>query len=262
MARNPPVHRVVSRRGGEAWLTVGRCIFCRATTAGFNTREHILPESLGGGEWAVLAPGLFCDGCQSRFGSHIEQQALADYPFTLLRIMLGVPTKKSRAPWTNTWQGRIAAGSQRGQLIYEPAPPFEASTLTGEKTSMRLLAHSLKPSFVGRFLLKMAIETVAQTSAEQVFTAKYDAARIYALTGQKSDRWWFVQKEDLTALSRHLAGESIAFGDPAVALEVIDLEEGHEVFHLHLAYLDMFVPITAGITPEGFREPEFQVIWL
>ncbi len=61
----------------------------------FNTKEHILPDSLGGGDWAILPEGLFCDNCQNIFGSSIEQQALADYPFVNFRTLLGIPTKSS-----------------------------------------------------------------------------------------------------------------------------------------------------------------------
>ena len=69
-----------------------KCIFCKLTTGPFTTREHILPESLGGGDWAILPSGLLCDECQNRFGSSIEQQALIDYPFSFFRVFLGIPT--------------------------------------------------------------------------------------------------------------------------------------------------------------------------
>ena len=37
---------------------MSRCIFCKNSSARFTTREHILPESLGGGDWAVLPDGI------------------------------------------------------------------------------------------------------------------------------------------------------------------------------------------------------------
>ena len=74
---------------------MGHCIFCRTTNGPFTTREHILPESLGGNDWAILPEGMFCDSCQNRFGSHVEQLALGDYPFSFLRVFLGIPTKRA-----------------------------------------------------------------------------------------------------------------------------------------------------------------------
>ncbi len=140
---------------------MGRCIFCKKDAMRFTTREHILPESLGGGDWAVLPGGLFCDECQNRFGSEVEQQALGDYPFSFLRVFLGVPTKKLKPPWFTSWEGTIRASLQPGTISYDPAPPFEKATVEGRKTVMRLLAQPLKPHMVCRFLLKMGIEVVA-----------------------------------------------------------------------------------------------------
>jgi len=51
-----------------------KCIFCLTTDKTlFNTKEHMLPESLGGNDWAIFPDGLFCDNCQNKFGSTIEQ---------------------------------------------------------------------------------------------------------------------------------------------------------------------------------------------
>ena len=141
---------------------MGKCIFCRSTHSGFNTREHILPESLGGGEWALLPAGLLCDRCQNRFGSHIEQQALADYPFLFFRVFLGVPTKKGSAPWLNSCEGTLRGNLHPGRVGYDPSDaPFEAATVEGQKTQLRLIAHPQKPQFVCRPLLKMGLEVVA-----------------------------------------------------------------------------------------------------
>ena len=107
----------------------------------FSTREHILPESLGGGDWAILPPGLFCDSCQNRFGSSIEQQALGDYPFTFLRTFLCIPTKKRKAPWFDSLGGSGLRPVPPWQHFgYDPAPHFAPAFTDGSKTQMRLLA--------------------------------------------------------------------------------------------------------------------------
>ena len=239
-----------------------RCIFCKNSPARFTTREHILPESLGGGDWAVLPDGIYCDECQNRFGSEIEQQALADYPFSFFRVFLGIPTKKGKTPWFNSWEGTIRASLQPGKFGYDPAPPFETATTDGTKKQIRLLAHPMKPHMVCRFLIKMGIEVVAADNVVDVFKAKFDSARQYALTGDKTDAWWYIQVERMNEASHILTkGVSESEWFQNVKLEVIRLEEEQEMFHLRLLFLDLFTPLTESVQPEieGMEEPEFRL---
>ena len=242
-----------------------RCIFCTSTSVPFTTREHILPESLGGGEWALLREGLFCDSCQNRFGSNIEQQALSDYPFSFLRVFLGIPTKKNKAPWFKNWEGTICAGTHPGAVGYNPAPVFEKATLEGSKTQIRLLAHPSKPEMICRFLLKMGLEVVASNSSQDVFCQKFDKARRFALTGNKQGKWWYLQRERVNEAS-HYFTKGITSDEWAknVKLEVVKLEGEQEIFHLAISYIDMLVPLTSMITPqfEGLEEPDFRLFWV
>ncbi|MDX6696063.1 MAG: hypothetical protein QOF02_3666 [Blastocatellia bacterium] len=240
-----------------------KCIFCKSISGPFNTREHILPESLGGGDWAILPGGLFCDHCQNRFGSSIEQQALADYPFSLFRVLMGIPTKKGKAPWLKSWEGIITGDPQLGVLGYEPSPIFKDAVEERRKTEMRILAHPLKPAMVCRTLLKMGVEIVAADGSNAVFDSKFDAARTYALLGQKKGSWWYLQHEDITAISRYLK-EGITLEEYAakIELETILIEDTAEVFHLKLLYLDLFTPLDPRIQPppEGsLQEPEYRL---
>ncbi len=242
-----------------------RCIFCRQTNNPFTTVEHILPESIGGGDWATLPEGLFCDVCQNRFGSEIEQQAIGDYPFSFFRTFLGIPTKKGKAPWFNSWEGVVRASLSPGTFGYDPSPPFEQSTLSGNKTQIRLLAHPLKPNMICRFLIKMGIEVVANDNPTDVFNAKFDAARNYALTGDKSASWWYFQSEDITSASRYFTqGVPTKEWSDNCRLEVILLDSGAEIFHLKILYLDMFVPLVEGVQPEldALPEPEYRLFWI
>ena len=134
----------------------------------------------------MLPDGLFCDSCQNRFGSEIEQQALGDYPFSFLRAFVGIPTKKGKAPWFSSWEGIIRASPDPGTIGYDPAPAFEKAACEGRKTLFVLPAHPLKPDMVCRFLLKMAIEVVASDNNQDVFYPKFDEARRFALTGQET----------------------------------------------------------------------------
>jgi hypothetical protein len=240
-----------------------KCIFCKSDAGGFSTREHILPESLGGGYWALLPDGLFCDGCQNRFGSEIEQQALADYPFSFLRVFLGIPTKKRKAPWFESWEGKVRAALAPGRIGYDPAPQFEAALEHGHKSQLRLIAHPVRPQMICRTLVKMGIEVVANDDKLDVFHERYDAARVFALEGRKSAEWWYLQREDMHTASRFITrGVSPREWQEGVRLSVSTLAEDAEVFHLHLLYLDLMVPLDPRIQAppiDELPEPEYRL---
>ena len=244
---------------------MARCVFCRTTSGPFSTREHVLPESLGGGNWAVLPDGLFCDSCQNKFGSEIEQQALGDYPFSFFRVFQGIPTKKGKPPWLESWEGIVRASLQPGTIGYNPAPVFEQAALEGKKTQIRLLAHPLKPDMICRFLLKMGIEVVAWDNEQDVFCSKFDEARRFALSGEKTGKWWYLQRERMNMAS-HCFTQGITTHEWAdnVKLEVAKLDGEQEMFHLSLLYLDILIPLTSMITPqfEGLEEPEYRLFWV
>lgn len=238
-----------------------RCIFCKSTAAPFSTREHILPESLGGGDWAILPDGLFCDGCQNHFGSSIEQQALEDYPFSFFRVFLGIPTKKLKAPWFSSWEGVLRASPYAGHVGYDPSPQFERAVADGRKTQMRLIAHPGKPDMVCRALLKMGIEVVAADDQSAVFDGKFDAAREYALRGTKSGDWWYLQHEDMQLVNRYTSHpvSPYEWGEN-VQLSVVEIEDSAEVFHLKLMWMDLFTPLEARVRPPtDMPEPEYRV---
>jgi len=172
---------------------MAQCIFCKSTSIPFTTREHVLSESLGGGDWAILPEGLFCDSCQNKFDSEIEQQALSDYSFSFLRAFLSIPTKKGKAPWFKSWEGTIHSSLNPGTFIYEPTQYFEKEFREGKKTQFRLLAHPLKPEMICRFLLKMGIETVAWDNSKDMFESKFDESRYFAITGEKLGKWWYLR---------------------------------------------------------------------
>jgi hypothetical protein len=241
---------------------MSRCIFCKNDSGTFTSRVHILPESLGGGDWAVLPEGLYCDACQNRFGSEIEQQALGDYPFSFFRVFIGIPTKKRKAPWFKSWEGIIRSSLQPGTFGYDPAPVFENAVMEEKKTQIRLLAHPMKPYMICRFLIKMGIEVVAADNTSDVFQAKFDAARHYALTGEKTQAWWYLQVERMQEASSFITqGVSVSDWFQNIKLEVLRLEKEEEMFHLKLLYLDLFTPLTGAVKSEmdGMEEPEFRL---
>jgi HNH endonuclease len=240
---------------------MNRCIFCLTTDGPFRTREHVLPESLGGGDWAILPPGLLCDSCQNRFGSAIEQQALADYPFSLLRVFLGIPTKKGKPPWLECWEGRFQSGFHPGVVAYDPAPYFSSALMEGQKTQVRILAEPQKPDFICRTLLKMGLEFVATRQRDDVFCDRFDEARSYALRGIKTSPWWYFQLEDLESHRRVLQGCPIP-SDLEMGLDTLEIEDHAEVFRLKPFHLIMLCPLESRIMPpsmDEFEEPKHRL---
>lgn len=243
-----------------------KCVFCKSTVGPFKTREHILPESLGGGEWAILPDGLFCDSCQNIFGSTIEQQALDDYPFIQLRVIQSIPTKKGKQPWLKFGEGIIIASSNPNIIQYEPSEHFIESLSIGNKSQIRMIAQPKKPDMICRFLLKMALEVIAKDNIKQVFKPKYDKARKFALAGEKTGDWWYLQREDINSLNNLIKTreDKSEWIDP-FKLEVVTFKNGAEIFHLKTLYLDMFTPLEPRIIPDfndSLKEPEFRTFFV
>jgi len=212
----------------------------------FNTKEHILPESLGGGNWAILPDGLYCDKCQNIFGSSIEQQALADYPFINLRTLLGIPTKKNKAPWFDYMEGRLHSAGEPGRIIYIPNEYFRKSFAKGRKTLTIIPAMTRKSNMVLRTLLKIGLETIAGDNGEnKVFEERFDPARVYALTGQKKYDWSYLQIEHTDKLNLYIKG--IAADEEPFFMDIYDYDKEQEYMHLRVLYLDFFVPLIENV---------------
>ena len=246
-----------------------KCIFCLTTdTTIFNTKEHIIPESLGSGDWAILPKGLFCDRCQNIFGSSIEQQALSVYPFSNFRTFFGIPTKKGKAPWFSFWEGKIHSGGSLGKIIFEPNDFFKKSFESGQKTLSIIPAIPEKSDMVLRTLLKIGLETFAAdlTTKDKVFDSKFNSARKYALTGEKDSKWMYILNEDIEKLNIFLKGVT-----EKVWVEnfFVDVHEEGELIYLHLKllYIDFITPLVENVEMEEYfiktlKEPKARVIFV
>lgn len=241
---------------------MAKCIFCLIENElEFNTKEHILPESLGGGDWAILPEGLYCDKCQNLFGSTIEQQALADYPFINLRTLIGIPTKKGKAPWFKYWEGNLHSAGQPGRIVYEPNPIFKSAFESGQKTLTIIPAMTKKPHMVLRTLLKIGLETIAANDVDEVFKSKYDAARNYAVKGTKDYPWFYIQYEDNEMLQKYL--QAIQWPDHHCYMDVHYINAELTILHLRVYYLQFMVPLVENVIMDKnhpFNEPHERVV--
>jgi hypothetical protein len=226
-----------------------KCIFCKETGGPFGTVEHAVPESLGGGDWSVLPPGLVCDGCQKYFGAKIERDALSDAPFHMIRTLLSLPTKKGNAPWfEDPLEGALLAAGRPGQVHYMPSAHIASVEV---KTVMRFLAAPRNPRIVCRFLLKMGLEAVAFNSPDKALHTRYDAARAFARRGSPGTKWWYVEVNDPEALSRWFGGGLSPIDESLVELSVNEPVPGAEVSLFKLGPAAFIVPLLPNIYPDA-----------
>lgn len=246
-----------------------KCIFCFNTNPHeFNTKEHIIPESLGSGDWAILHPGMFCDKCQNIFGSAIEQQALSAYPLNNFRTFFAIPTKKKKAPWFSYWEGKISSGGRPGTFIYEPNSYFERAFRNGTKIHTIIPAMPEKTDFLLRTLLKIGLETFAAdlTTNDEIFDKKFDCARKYALTGKKEKPWFYIQYEDTDKFNKYINELTIDEWRTNFFADVH--EEGELVYlHLKLLYLDFITPLVENVIPDpelvkSIKEPDGRLVFV
>jgi hypothetical protein len=68
-----------------------RCIWCLRSGANiqFNI-SHIVPNCVGNVNEHILPPGIVCTQCNSYFGSKVEPKLLADPPFHIIAVALGL----------------------------------------------------------------------------------------------------------------------------------------------------------------------------
>jgi HNH endonuclease len=225
-----------------------KCIFCLSSNeTKFNTKEHIIPESLGGGEWCILPKGLFCDDCQNKFGSTIEQQALATQPLILFRILFGIPTKKKKQPWFSFKQGKLISWLAPGEISYEANNKFKNAYEESRKLHTLVSSEIKRPEMLARTLIKIGLETIAYDDADKVFQRRFDACREFALTGNKNDKWYLFVKEDMESCNYFLQNFNPKEYNDNFYATVIDLTEKEDspaMLHLKLLYIDLVIPLT------------------
>jgi hypothetical protein len=239
------------------------CIFCKKPTDG-SRLEHVLPESLGGKEWALLPRGIVCSGCNQYFGSKVEALALSSYPFLPFRLLLGIPTKHNKPPKMETALGELKSGPTQGFLGLDPSnDEIQLAIADGRISQLCILAEPTETLAVCRLLLKMGLEAVANESVETALSPKYDSARQFARSPQPSASWWFLVCTDHARLFRRFVhGITPAEWVGGVALETADIG-GAEIFHLKLLDMDILTPLQPNVVPsfQELPEPDYRLFW-
>lgn len=179
-----------------------RCIFCGSTN-GLETKEHIIPESLGGKE--ILPEGLVCEKCNRYFGRAFENPALNSEKIKFLRALERIPSKRGRIP---------IAGCERVEIFVdgntEPIEisnsPFQGATKT-IKYGNGIGSFKFPPSPPGhllRMLLKIGLEYFAIEQRENIFEPQFSKAKDVVRCPKRGWKWPLaIKTRDPGELSNH-----------------------------------------------------------
>lgn len=238
------------------------CIFCKEEV-GSEHEEHILPESLGGKDWAVLPEGLVCEKCNQYFGAKVESAALSSFPFLPFRLFLQIPTKRGKAPRQQVTIGEIMSSGIPGVVGANPRDDeIETGIREENVTQMRIRAEVTEPLAVSRLLLKMGLEVVAADNAEDALSEKFDGAKKFVRAPATGSEWWFLMVTDHDSLFCKLKqGVTCQEWFEDLKLEVVD-EQGAEVFHLQLIDMHFITPLERRVGPpdmSDLSEPKYRL---
>ncbi|HEY55082.1 MAG TPA: HNH endonuclease [Dehalococcoidia bacterium] len=178
------------------------CLFCKKP-GGFQTREHIVPESLGND--TDILEGVICSSCQNYFGKEIEKAALEQTPIAFWRSYLGIRTKRGRLPSVDLnppARGAIpafhpASDTDIGFSAHEDGSTsidvdnsaFIQRLLSKDKGEYRMVLSPWHLSIIGRFLGKMGLEYVALSDLDYAFSAQFEDIRSFVRYGSTKHLW-------------------------------------------------------------------------
>lgn len=242
------------------------CIFCRNITAGTHV-EHVLPESLGGKNWACLPAGRVCDTCNQYFGAKVEPAALGSFPLLPLRLIFGIPTKKGKPATMQHWLGELRGNPMPGAFGLNPASPeIEQAILEGKVTQLRIIAEPSDSLAVARLLLKMGLETLSFESAEEALHPAFDAARQFARAPSRPSEWWYALCTNHDHLfDRMQNGVSWEQWTNEVALQICNIQGG-TMFVFRYLGMTLITPLSDNIVPsdkdEDWIEPEKRLFYV
>lgn len=224
-----------------------KCIFCFETNPNiFNTREHVLPESLGGSEIDILTEGIFCDKCQNKFGSKIESKVLHNYPFILTRILAGIPTKKGKSPKLEYRQGKLESVGGFGNILYTPDSYFRKAYQSGQKIHT-IVENKNHTQLLIRFLLKMGLQTIGHNvKSDKVFKKEFDSARNFSLNGTKKYKWPLLIKEDMKLQNEYVTnkGKNLSQNHMYIDYNVQYNKDCYdELFYLKYFHVELATPL-------------------
>lgn len=176
------------------------CIFCGRSDVPFQSREHIVPDSLGN-DLLVLSKGWVCDQCNNTL-SGFESRVLFSSILGAERCRLGAVNKRGRPVRSEThgvaWTAR--PGSKNGVEIEAKWREIPA-VVSEDQRRMRLFLpmHDDSNTDIARLLLKIGVEIVALRESEMQNRSDLSDA-IAFLFGKDCRAWPYFLLRDRSAL--------------------------------------------------------------
>lgn len=158
-----------------------KCIYCLSTEGKFNSREHIISESIGNTE-LILDEGDVCDNCNNTTLSNLDQ-ALANFPpIAYQRVQLGIKTKKRKtatAKFQNVSMEQVSPTEIKFRMKADEEPIEE----TAESLQF-LLRNEFDYLLVARAIYKIALGAFALLHGrDAACDPKFDRARTFICEG-------------------------------------------------------------------------------
>jgi len=161
---------------------VDLCIFCKqnSSTAKFESKEHIIPDSLGNKE-LILPAGVVCDNCNNRVLSALDDALVGFLPVKLQRVLGGVVNKKGNVPILSS--ANNVSISKIDDKLYVQVPNRRHTQIDTENGTIKFIAKGNKLTsggsrLIARALMKIVYETIAyRQGVSEVLQDKYETVR-------------------------------------------------------------------------------------
>lgn len=182
---------------GLARSQYGPCIFCRSTALQRPPVEHIIPESLGCPEHAILSCGEVCHNCNNRL-SRVDSK-LIDV-LCVPRALFQDRTKKGRRPTLSTENIKVSWTDAGRHIDLHPGRPGPLQTLDASEvgtTGMVSFRIDLQGDIrLSRGLHKIGLESLALfEGGDRALAAELDAIRAFVLGETNAFRPFLVALE-------------------------------------------------------------------
>ena len=161
-----------------------RCIFCGSTTNTYKSKEHIVPDSLGGKD--ILPEGLVCDNCNNYFGREFEKETLDFEDIKFSRALERISNKRRRTPVANA--KKVAIYLDRNTKPIRKSTPQMIKTIH-RKASIHIEFPQSKLGPLLRLLLKIGLEYFAIEQADDIFEPKFNRAKEVVRYPSRGRKW-------------------------------------------------------------------------
>lgn len=244
------------------------CIFCKEDASTSASKEHIIPESLGGWD-QILPAGIVCDRCNNYFARKVEAPILNEPSVRNLRLRQRLRNKSGNYP---VGVGVIAE-PRIAVKIHETKDRTYLDTfclqdratlgrwLDTHSTGRLILSHSWSPPkrAMSRLLAKIALEALASRllvyegwRTEVVDNLQLDQIRQFARFGGRPEHWPYSE--------RQIYGEDAVLIDPQTgdAEQILNelyflYTEGSELYCIVAIFGKEFAINLGGPSIEGYE---------